>query len=376
VNQANWWKSIDTPDKSTLVLTSDQPRPLVFDWLEQFCIADPQTMPTTAAPQTAVGTGPFKFVEWVQGDHFTLARNESYWTPGRPYLDGIVINILRDATAMSVALEAGQLDVMFSPNLQDFVRLKADPKFQALAHPGNDRGHLLGANVLQPPMDNKLVRQAVNYAMDRQRFVDTVLKGVGAPEFLFWNPRSLAYEANKQNAYPFDLSKAKSLLDQAGVSNLEFDYLVGPTGPGYDFGQLYQGDLATIGVKMNIRTLQGADFLSMINNRQYSGLYYASASAQAEPASALTYSKAWDPNNNNQGFKDDTYTNLITTVATEPDPQKRKALYSQINDIFVDQAFVSAIAVLTIIEVATSKLQDITPLAHDAFSYKNAWLNA
>jgi ABC-type transport system substrate-binding protein len=220
------------------------------------------------------------------------------------------------------------------------------------------------------------VRQAVNYAMDRQRFVDTVLKGVGAPEFLFWNPRSLAYEANKQNAYPFDLGKAKSLLDQAGVSNLEFDYLVGPTGPGYDFAQLYQGDLATIGVKMNIRTLQGADFLSMINNRQYSGLYYASASAQAEPASALTYSKAWDPNNNNQGFKDDTYTNLITTVATEPDAQKRKALYSQINDIFVDQAFVSAIAVLTIIEVATSKLQDITPLAHDAFSYKDAWLNA
>ena len=373
-NQANWWQSIDTPDKNTLVLTSEQPRPLVFDWFEQFNIADPQTMPSTAPPQTAVGTGPFKFLEWVQGDHFTLTRNQSYWKSGRPFLDSIVVNILRDATAMSVALEAGQLDVMFSPNLQDFVRLKSDPNFQALAHPGNDRGHLIGANVLQPPMDNKLVRQAINYAMDRQRFVDTVLKGVGAPEFLFWNPKSLAYEANKQNAYPFDLDKARSLLAQAGVSGLEFDYLVGPTGPGYDFAQLYQADLAKIGVKMNIKTLQGAEFLAMINNRRYSGLYYASASAQAEPASALTYSKAWDPNNNNQGFKDDTYTNLVTTVATEPDPQKRKALYSQINDIFVDQAFVSAIAVLTIIAVATSRLQDITPLAHDAFSYKDAWL--
>ena len=374
-NQANWWKSIDAPDKNTLVLTSDLPRPLVFDWFEQFNIVDPQTIPSTAAPQTAVGTGPFTFVEWVQGDHFTLARNQNYWKTGRPYLDGMVVRILRDATAMSVALEAGQLDVMFSPNLQDFVRLKSDSNFQALAHPGNDRGHLIGANVLQPPMDNKLVRQAINYAMDRQRFVNTVLKGVGGPEFLFWNPKSLAYEAGKQNAYQFDLDKAKSLLDQAGVSNLEFDYLVGPTGPGYDFAQLYQGDLAKIGVKLNIKTLQGADFLNMINNRKYTGVYYASASAQAEPASALTYSKAWDPNNNNQGYKDETYTNLITTVATEPDPQKRKALYSQINDIFVDQAFVSAIAVLTIVAVTTSKLQDVTPLAHDAFSYKDAWLN-
>jgi peptide/nickel transport system substrate-binding protein len=220
------------------------------------------------------------------------------------------------------------------------------------------------------------VRQAINYAMDRQRFVDTVLKGVGAPEFLFWNPKSLAYEADKQNAYPFNLDKAKALLAQAGVSNLSFDYLTGPSGPGYDFAQIFQADLAKIGATMTIKTLQGAEFLNQINNRLYSGVYYASASAQSEPASALTYSKAWDPKNNNQGFKDDTYTNLVTQVATEPDPNKRKALYSQINDIFVDQAFVEAIAVLTIIMTATAKLQDVTPLAHDAFSFKDAWFSA
>ncbi|HEU0167544.1 MAG TPA: ABC transporter substrate-binding protein, partial [Chloroflexota bacterium] len=78
-NQANWWTSIDTPDKNTVVLTSDLPRPLVFDWFEQFNIADPQSIPTAAPPQKPVGTGPFTFVEWVQGDHFTYGRNKNYW---------------------------------------------------------------------------------------------------------------------------------------------------------------------------------------------------------------------------------------------------------------------------------------------------------
>ncbi len=184
-------------------------------------------------------------------------------------------------------------------------------------------------------------------------------------------PKSLAFEANKQNGCPFDLDKASSLLDQAGVSS-STTWSARPA----PASTLPNSSRAKIGAKLNIKTLHGADFLKGINNRNYSGVYYASASAQAEPASALTHSQAWDPNTNNQGFKDDTSPNLVTTVATEADPQKRGALYSQINDIFVDQAFVDAIAVLTVIAVATSRLQDITPLAHDAFSFKDAWLNA
>jgi len=375
VNQSNWF-TIDTPDKSAVVLTSDQPRPLVFDFFEKFNIADRETLSGPDAKTKAVGTGPFTFIEWVQGDHFSLGKNKSYWKSGRPYLDGMVVNILRDATAMTVQFEAGQLDLMYAPSLPDFVRLKADPQYRGITHPGNDSGHLLGANVLQPPMDNKLVRQAINYAMDRQRFVDTVLKGVGAPEFLFWNPKQLAYDPSKQNYYAFDLNKASSLLGQAGVANLEFDYLVGPSGPGYDFAQIFQSDLAKIGARLNIKTLQGAEFLNQINNRLYSGVYYATASAQSEPASSLTYSKAWDPNNNNQGYRDDTYSQLIATASVEPDRDTRKAIYAQLNVIFVDQAFVMALAIQTICMVTTARVQGIAPLWHDAFSFKEAWLSA
>ena len=74
--QSNWWTSIDTPDKYTLLLTSDKPRPFVFDMFESFNIVDPVTMEGPDAKTSAVGTGPFSFTEWIQGDHFSCREKQ------------------------------------------------------------------------------------------------------------------------------------------------------------------------------------------------------------------------------------------------------------------------------------------------------------
>src|SRR5438094_3007410 len=85
-NQSMWFSTIDTPDKYTVVLTSDLPRPAIFDFFEYFNQVDKDTMEGPNAKTASVGTGPFKFVEWVQGDHLTFARNPNYWRTGRPYV--------------------------------------------------------------------------------------------------------------------------------------------------------------------------------------------------------------------------------------------------------------------------------------------------
>ena len=71
-----------------MILTSDRPRIGVFDLLTQLWVADKETLGGPDAASKAVGTGPFTFVEWVQGDHLSFARNKNYWQSGRPYLDG------------------------------------------------------------------------------------------------------------------------------------------------------------------------------------------------------------------------------------------------------------------------------------------------
>ena len=104
--QSKWFTDVQTPDKYTVVLGSEQPRPATFDFFEYFDIVDSET---ADAMQTLVGTGPFKFVEWAQGDHMLFTRNANYWQSGLPYLDEVRIVVQKDGQAMMVQLESGGL---------------------------------------------------------------------------------------------------------------------------------------------------------------------------------------------------------------------------------------------------------------------------
>src|SRR4029077_16141942 len=96
-----------------------------------------------------------------------------------------VMNIVKDGTAMMTQLETGALDIVKTPPIQDFARLKKHPNYQALLEPAG-RFYYLGANTTVPPLDNKLVRQALFYTLNRQRFVDTVSLGFGTPQAIPW----------------------------------------------------------------------------------------------------------------------------------------------------------------------------------------------
>src|SRR5205823_1435277 len=117
-NQSSWFTTIDTPDKNSVVLKSDQPRPAMFDFFEAFNQLDRENMEGPNALNKAVGTGPFSFVEWAQGDHLTMVKNKNYWQSGRPYLDGVRVSILRDAQSMMAQLESGALDVVDTPPIR------------------------------------------------------------------------------------------------------------------------------------------------------------------------------------------------------------------------------------------------------------------
>src|SRR5262249_15521141 len=138
----------------------------------------------------------------------------------------IQYRILRDAQTMMAQFEAGTLDMVLNPPLRDTARLKADPKYQGVTNPNTGRYYIAGWNVQNPPLNNKLVRQALNFAMNRQRFVDTVLLGLSRPMTLPWIPTSPAYQEDTANYFKFDLEKAKSLLNQAGVGPFQLEYLI------------------------------------------------------------------------------------------------------------------------------------------------------
>jgi peptide/nickel transport system substrate-binding protein len=141
--------------------------------------------------------------------------------------------------------------------------------------------------------------------------------------------------------YAHDLDKAKALLAEAGVSNLTLDFVYEPTLLEYGtIAEIYQGDLAKIGVTLNIRSMDIAALFDAIHSQKYNGLYTLNDSwAAMEPVSMLAAGASLNPRINNAGFKDDQYTQLVDTARAEPDAAKRKQVYSQINDFILDQSF-------------------------------------
>src|SRR5579864_238235 len=375
--QSNWFQGVETPDKYTVVLTSDNPRPLMFDFFEVLNIADRDVVDGPDAKNKDGGTGPFIFTEWAPGDHATYARNPNYWQTGRPYLDSVRVSFLRDAQAMVVQFEADSLDLIRNPTKAEFVRLKGNTQYQAIQHPANVGAYGLGINVKRPPLDNKQVRQALNYAIDRKRFVDTILDGVGTPLSLPWAETFPMYEANKSTFYTFDLDKARGLLAGAGISDLTLEMIPNPGDPdSVTFAEMYQSDLAKIGITQNIVKLDMAAWSDQVNGNKFAGLYVAGSNLALSPGTIFTVSRPIGPVNNNEGFEDETYSRLVSELALETDPVKQKQLYSQLNDILLDECFFNFLSPNYFIGVASNKVHDITPNMHGGWYFIDTWLDS
>ena len=164
-----------------------------------------------------------------------------------------------------------------SPPINDLVRLRADAQYQALVHPNGGLFYLVGVNVQTPPLDDKRVRQALSYALDRRRFAESVLLGVGRPQALPWPPTSPAFESAKDASFALDLDRARALLREAGVESLSIDILLNNSQDGLSLAQIYQADLAKLGITLNVKPLESATWLDLVNNRKYSGVYWSSA---------------------------------------------------------------------------------------------------
>jgi peptide/nickel transport system substrate-binding protein len=342
-----WWTGVEMPDNYTIVLTSEKPRPGVFDFLNYLRIQDKDVRDGPDGSTKVGGTGPLKWVEWVPGDHITMVKNPNYWESGRPYIDEYRVTIFRDQQSMVAALEAGSLDVAALAPVPDAARLKDDPKIQIVET--HDIGQFFygSLNTSHPPLDNKVLRQAIAYAIDRKRFTDQIMKGfVGEPRNLPWAVTSPAYDAAKNTTYTFDLDKAKSLLAQSGATNVEFDInwaLAGFQAEYAAIAQVIQSDLAKIGIKTNLKPTDPAAFISTGAGMkpQYNGLRLsAGAFAQlGEAASEFALSRVMGYASNQSGYYDPKFESLVMSASTEPDSSKRKVLYAQINDYLLDAAY-------------------------------------
>ena len=162
-----------------------------------------------------VGTGPFRFIEWVPDDHVLLRRNESYWETGNPYLDSILVLGIKDPSVRIAMLRTGEADVIYSGDVQgqDVPIIERNQQLKVVRLPGSGT-YFLHFNPAVPPFDNKSLRQSIAFSMDRSAFIKVVLGGVGTPAYTL-TAAGWAYNPDLK-PIEFNIVKAKQKLTEAG----------------------------------------------------------------------------------------------------------------------------------------------------------------
>jgi peptide/nickel transport system substrate-binding protein len=376
LEEAKWWTSIETPDKYTVIFKSDKARPLAFDFFEFLNIAEPTS---ANDPSKAVGTGPFKFVEWKQNDSLTLLKNPNYWQSGKPYLDGINMFVITDPQAMVARFESGTLDVAVNLPVTDFLRLRDQASNFVPYTFSAGNFSCFGVNCKVAPWDNKQARQALHHAINRERWASTVQKGLETPSMLPWPKTSPAYDEAKVNAYPFDLDKAASLLKAAGVTSFTGDVIMQNSSAELNaFGQILQSDFAKLGITLNLKPQDAAAYLDVVNNWKYNGFWLGGGSfAQLDPATSFTKSRALSVTGNSSAYTapvNEAAVELVSRATTEPDQSKRKQIYSDLNDMLLTEAYISVMSPTTQRYMTTPKVKGFSSTLHSAQRWWDAWL--
>lgn len=212
------------------------------------------------------GTGPFKFAEWQSGQRVVVERNPDYWDTA-PALEAVVFRPITDANTRVAEMMAGGLDVMVEVPPDNLATFKQDANF-AVAEQAGPHVWFTILNAKSGPFADKKVRQAANYAVNKQGLVDNVLQGsatVAAGPI----PPAFNWVENKTEPYPYDPEKAKALLAEAGASNPEVTFYVTEGGSGMldpiTMGAAIQADLQAVGFKVKIETYEWNTFLGRVN---------------------------------------------------------------------------------------------------------------
>jgi peptide/nickel transport system substrate-binding protein len=372
---------VDAPDPLTLIIRFTTPSRSSFDALTALFMADSQTLGQTTTGGGFVGTGPFRFKEWVQGDHVTLVRNTDYWQPDKPYLDQVDVMIRPDSAAAVIGLESGQLDWVIGVPGQDAQRLQNDAAFQVLLNGNGSSFYYVGLDVSVAALADKRVRQAVAFAVDRQRMVERVLYRFGRPASTLWPRQSPAYDADLDNSVSYDLARARDLLlaanwDQDTVVPLTLSSAgAAVTRP---MAEILQHDLASIGVTLELRVLDAADAGTLLRKAQFGGAWLATMNFMNLSPPTL-YASAFPvrmPNASN--FESPRYTELIDLSRRETDDRKLQVTMRELTQMTLDEAFVVPIAEAASLNLGTEVAR--ATLKHIAFddwgwpAYQDIWL--
>ncbi|MFS0820623.1 ABC transporter substrate-binding protein [Bacillus sp. 1P02SD] len=363
-------KSVEAVDDYTVKFTLKRPQAPFLNNLAMgpFGIASPTAIEEQGDKfgENPVGTGPFVFKEWKRNDTITLERNEDYWA-GAPKLEKVIFRVIPDNSARLTALKTGEIDLMDGVNPSDVSQIESDSALQVLLRPGMNIGYF-GFNTEMEPFNNPTVRQALNYAVDKQSIIDTFYAGNADPAVNPY-PSFMPGYNDEIEGYAYDLDKAKELLAEAGYPDgfkMELwtftnprDYMPEPQ----KIAEAIQADFAKIGVEVEIVTYDWTTFLEKVQNGEAQSYLAGWIGDNGDPDNFLYVLLDQDSidGNNYSRYANQELHDLLIAAQTETDDAKRNDMYKQAQEIIHTDAPWIPIAHARAALAASSSLKGFIP---------------
>ena len=321
--------SVDVVDPATVkVMLSEPNGSFLFNmaWGDAVIVA-PESIENIK--QQPIGTGAFKFTNWVQGDNITLEKNASYWgTPAK--LDKVTFKFISDPTAAFAAVMAEDVDVFSGfPAPENLPQFEADARFQVIV--GNTEGEtILSTNNKMPPFDNVKVRKAMAHAIDRQAIIDGAMFGLGTPIGTHFAPHHPDYVDLTGNS-AYDPEMAKALLAEAGFADgFKTTLKLPPPSYARRGGEIIAAQLRAVGIEAEISNLEWAQWLEQVFRGKDFGLTIVS---HTEPFDIGIYAR---PDYYFQ-YDNPAFQELNTKLSTETDPAMRTDLVGQMQRMISEE---------------------------------------
>ncbi len=287
--------------------------------------------------QAPVGAGPFKFVSWQTGQDFVAERNPNYWQEGLPYLDGFTHRVIADSQTLVVALETGEIEgsAYALPTQADV--LKAKDNLVVLTRPFDiDDGWGMSSKNNEALAD-KRVRQAIVMAIDIETYASDFLLGLGAPALGPVSPANWAHDPNL-TPLPYDPEQAKALLEEAGVSDLTVR-LTTNAGNVFreDWVTFTQDALSQIGVNVQPDVKEWTQVVKEGTEGTFELICPVWCSATIDP-DELYLGLHTGEARNVYGYSNPELDTLLEEGRQETDIEKRKEIYSKVQQMLIDDA--------------------------------------
>jgi len=306
-----------------------------------------------------VGAGPYKFSEWLTGDHITVVRNDQYYGQ-KPFYERIEFKFVTDATTRALMVDAGQADVALRLSPNDLPRLKANPLVKIDQVLG--RSIYFALNETKPPFNDVRVRKAVNYAVDKQAICDRILFGAAKPSHSLVEAVQGTINAG---FYAYDPDRAKTLIREAGATGAKV-ILLSPTTRyllDTEVSQAVAGYLRQAGLDVEVRAIgDWPSFIDTVRRGEFNMHMLGWGGSTGDPDNAFRIQlhsnnagKLW----NAGGYRNPKVDRLIEEGSKEFNLSKRAKIYADIQKIVWDDAPWLFLYRLTIFIAHKSDIKDI-----------------